>query len=184
MSNKTYVRLGNGGMVAEPAISLPAAVPISSIFGTTATFVDVTALATAPSVGETVTVVGTTITVTPATPAAQSPAQIIAAGAAAAILAGCAVTSTGNPALTGTYAIDASSTALINGVATYIAINGKFPAGQSSLPWPDASGALHIFATTAEFQAFASAIADWVTKISLYLNGVATALPTGGETIP
>ncbi len=115
---------------------------------------------------------------------AVSAAQKIAANVAAAVAAGCQIVSTSTPAISGTYAIDPASTSQINAVATYIAINNRFPAGQSALSWPDVAGALHIFSTTAEFQAFASAIADWMTKISLYANGVATALPTGGETIP
>ena len=116
--------------------------------------------------------------------AAASPAQAAAAAVVAAIAAGCPVVSAGTPALSGTYAIDAASTANINAVSTYITVNGKFPAGQTSIPWPDIAGAVHVFPSTAAFQAFASAVADWVMKVSLFQMGQASALPTGSETIP
>ncbi len=120
-----------------------------------------------------------------AAPAVVLPPAVVAAAAVqAAIAAGCPVVSAGTPALSGTYAIDAASTANINAVSTYITVNGKFPAGQASIPWPDIAGAVHVFPSTASFQAFASAVADWVMKISLFQMGQASVLPTGSETIP
>jgi hypothetical protein len=70
-------------------------------------------------------------------------------------------------ALNGTYAIDPTTQVKVQAVSLYIAANGKFPAGLSTMPWPDSSGTMHNFPTTAEFQAFATAIADAVTMIDL-----------------
>lgn len=89
-----------------------------------------------------------------------------------------AVQSTGTPALNGTYAIDAATTAKINAVVSYIAEKSAFPDALSPFPWPDASGALHNFPTTASFIAFAEAIADYVTAITLGQS------PTTPLTIP
>ncbi len=47
------------------------------------------------------------------------------------------------------------------------AVNGKFRAGQMALPWPDAAGTLHQFQTTAEWQAFATAMGDFFAAVDL-----------------
>lgn len=57
----------------------------------------------------------------------------------------------------------------------YVAVNGKFPAGQSAQAWPDASGKLHRFASTAQWQAFATAMGDFVAAVDL---GQTPAQPT------
>lgn len=77
------------------------------------------------------------------------------------------VNSTSTPALSGVYAFDAVTQSKILAVSLYISVNGKFPAGQTSFPWPDASGAMHIFTTTAQFQSLASALADYATALDL-----------------
>jgi hypothetical protein len=87
--------------------------------------------------------------------------------AAAKIAAGAAIISSGTPSLNATYAIDPASQAQIGAIATYINTNGKFPSGLASLPWPDQSGTVHAFINTAQFMAFASAVADIVTLIIL-----------------
>lgn len=106
-----------------------------------------------------------------ATVAAQ---QGAAANAAAAVAAGIKITSAATPALDGTYAIDPGSQQRVASVALYIAVNGKFPAGQTALPWPDINGVPHSFPSTAEFQAFATALGDYVTALGL---GQAPAQP-------
>lgn len=87
------------------------------------------------------------------------------AQAAAALDAGIQIASTGTPALDGTYAIDAESQQKVAAIALYIAVNGRFPAGQATLVYPDIAGAAHGFASTAAFQAFATALADYVAAI-------------------
>jgi hypothetical protein len=76
------------------------------------------------------------------------------------------VVSTSTPALSATYGFDAISQAKMMAVTDYILQNGKFPAGMTSLPYPDASGNMHLF-TVAQFQALATVLADYVTALTL-----------------
>lgn len=69
--------------------------------------------------------------------------------------------------MNGAYAIDPTSQQKAQAISLYIAVNGKFPAGQSAQAWPDASGAVHSFPTIAEWQAFATAMGDFVAAIDL-----------------
>lgn len=85
----------------------------------------------------------------------------------ATALTGCQIVSTGTPALNGTYSIDPGLLNKATSIAAYIVVNGKFPGGLASLAWPDASGNPHVFPTTASFQAFATALADYVTLTDL-----------------
>ena len=77
------------------------------------------------------------------------------------------ITSTSYPALNGYYPIDPMSQQKIQGLSLYVAVNGKFPAGQSTQPWPDISGTFHQFPTIAEWQAFATAMGDFVALVYL-----------------
>jgi hypothetical protein len=88
------------------------------------------------------------------------------------------VNSTSTPALSGVYAFEAVTQSKILAISLYISVNGKFPAGQTSFPWPDASGTMHMFTTTAQFQALASALADYATALDLGQT------PTAPVTIP
>ncbi|MGC9271934.1 hypothetical protein [Acidiphilium sp.] len=112
------------------------------------------------------------------------PAPTLAQQATAAIGKGIAITSTGTPALDGTYACDETAQGQLNRVAGYITTNGKFPAGLTAMPWPDISGVVHEFATTAEFQALASAVANYVVELDAVIMGLATTLPAASATIP
>jgi hypothetical protein len=69
-----------------------------------------------------------------------------------------------HPELNGIYSIDAASQARITSVATYIAVNNRFPAGQTKLIWKDTSGRPHEFTSPGAFLSFATAIADYVYK--------------------
>jgi hypothetical protein len=77
------------------------------------------------------------------------------------------VASTAEPALNGTYAIDPASQQKVQAISLYIAVNGKFPGGQSQQAWKDAAGIVHVFTSTAEWQALATAMADFVAAIDL-----------------
>ena len=88
------------------------------------------------------------------------------------------VNSTSTPALDGVYAFDPLTQEKIEAVSLYIQVNSKFPDGQTAFPWPDTSGTMHSFATTAQFQTFATAIADYATAIDLGQT------PTAPVTIP
>ena len=81
--------------------------------------------------------------------------------------------------LNGTYPIDAATQVKVQAIALYIAANGRFPAGLDNMPWPDNSGTLHYFPTTAEFQAFATVIGDFVTALDLGMT-----LPNQPVSIP
>ena len=85
-----------------------------------------------------------------------------------------AVVSTGTPALSGTYGCAPSDQQNLAAESTFILVNGTFTAG-ASMPWLDASGTPHVFTSTAQFQAFASAIASYVTQLKLG-NSPATPL--------
>jgi hypothetical protein len=77
------------------------------------------------------------------------------------------VASTSTPAVNGSYAIDPAAQQKVQAISLYAQINGKFPAGQSAMPWADVSGAAHSFPTIALWQAFATAMADFVTALDL-----------------
>lgn len=102
----------------------------------------------------------------------------LAQQALAAFAAGVQITSTSTPALDGTYAISGSAQAKIQAVSLFIVVNGKFPGGQSTMAWADAAGAAHTFPNTAEFQVFATAVADYVAALDAVILGQSTTLPT------
>lgn len=103
-----------------------------------------------------------------------------------AISGGIILTSTGTPALNGTYSVAPNIQGQINAVVTYILLNSNFPGGASELPWPDASGTMHVFPTTTSFTNFASAVANFVAQASIYgsSNGAIGSIPSNQITIP
>jgi len=108
-----------------------------------------------------------------------TPALTLAQQAAAMLAAGCQIVSTSNAALSGTYACDEASQGRLNRMYSLISRNaGAFPAGLTSLPWPDAFGGVHVFATAAEFLAFESAIGGFVLALDLIISTNAGTLPS------
>ena len=93
--------------------------------------------------------------------------QAAATALAQKIAEGIQIQSSSMSALNGTYAIDPPHQQQVASVSLYIAVNGKFPAGQFSLAWPDINGTPHSFPTTAEFQAFATVLGDYVAALEL-----------------
>lgn len=91
--------------------------------------------------------------------------QAAAATAAAAFTAGIQIASTSTPALNGTYAIDATHQQLIAAEQLYILTKGTFTNGGATKPWLDMSGAAHTFPSTAEFTAFAEAVAQYIDAL-------------------
>lgn len=104
-----------------------------------------------------------------------SPAKL----AGVAIAAGIEITSTSTPALNGTYPLDPASQANINAVITYILLNGTFPNNAATLNWYDISGTSHTFPSIAEFKAFSTATANYVTTVIEYgaSGGTSGSLP-------
>ena len=93
------------------------------------------------------------------------------------IAAGIGITSISTPALNGTYAIDPASQGNIVAVSAYIGEYGTFPNNQTTLPYPDSSGAIHTFPSITEWAAFAKAVADYVEA----LEETANILAAGGS---
>jgi hypothetical protein len=177
-----YARVANG-VVAE-LFTMPANSPftISQMFNAALVWADVTNVSPQPQVGWVATPwsnnKGYTFAAPPAPPA-PTPAQ----QAQAALTAGLAVNSTSTPALNGTYAIDPTSQMKINSVALYVAVNQKFPGGATSYPWLTMSGTASTFPSIAEFDAFATAVADYVAQLDMIIATGAGTLPASSVTI-
>jgi len=118
---------------------------------------DITSVTPAPALGWTATQTNGAWAFTAPVPPTPTAAQI----AQAAFAAGVQITSTGTPGLNGTYSLSDSSLSWITSEQVYIATTGKFTNGQTTRSWLDASGTPHTFPTTAEFTAFAEAVAQY-----------------------
>ncbi len=100
---------------------------------------------------------------------AAVPAQL-----AAAIAAGITITSTGNPSLNGTYAIDTDARDVISAVEAGIAGGKGLPGGGPTFNHLDMTGTAHAFGA-ADFGNFAAAVRDYYYALLL----TATALKGG-----
>lgn len=104
--------------------------------------------------------------------------------AQAALAIGLDIKSTGSPVLNGIYAISTMAQQNIIATQLYVTVNGKFPGSSGTMSWVQANGYVVSFQSTAEFQAFASAVASYVAdlqEIALTNSGV---LPAASVTIP
>jgi len=127
---------------------------------------------------------GTNYTAPVSTTPAPTAAEVLASTVMAALAAGLTITSTSTPAINGTYAVDSKTTDEITSVTTFILTNGAFPNGTSTFPWPDASNTPHIFPSVAVFKGWATAIANYVSALNLYGDGMPGAtLPAPSMTI-
>jgi hypothetical protein len=113
---------------------------------------------------------------------ANTPQQL----AAAALAAGIAITSTGTPALNGTYPLDQDSQNNVNATVAYILLNGTFPEGGTTMPWLLKNGTSVLWPSVTEFKAFATAYANYVAEIVLYeeSGGQSGSLSSSSVTIP
>ena len=164
----------NSGIVAD-LVSTPDGVNINSL-----NFLTPTQIANAVLVPSNVTpyVNWTYSNGTFSPPAASAPTLV--QQAQAALAAGLQITSSGTPSLNATYANDVVK---IMAIATYIIHNNSFPASLSTLPWPDINGIVHIFPSTSEFMAFATAIANYVILLDIIINTNSGSLPSNTATI-
>lgn len=109
--------------------------------------------------------------------------------AAPALLAGgIALTSTGTPALDGTYACDDASRARIVGEQLCIQVAGKFTNGSEQRVWHDIAGTPHQF-NTEQFTAFAEAVGQFAdavvtAQMSSMPSGVSWSPPSNAYMIP
>jgi len=113
---------------------------------------------------------------------ASTPAGKLLAEAQALLAGEVAITSTGTPALDGSYAITAADQLHIQAEVQSIMLNGAFADGSSTVAWPDTSGAVHTFDVT-QFKAFATAVGSFVAACYKVLNGSSTTLPSAALTI-
>ena len=119
---------------------------------------------------------GTVVAFAPPAPTLVQQAQALLAG-------GLTITSTGTPALDGTYAADPDTIGYVNSEVASIALNGTFADGTTSIDWPDASGVPRGF-TLAEFKLLAAALGVFVSGIRKCVIGVSGAsLPAAAATI-
>jgi hypothetical protein len=117
--------------------------------------------------------------------AAQQSRRALLDEVQAAMVAGVPIVCTSTPSLSGTYAIDPQSISDIQAETVFLMVNGgQFTAG-TSLQWPDTSGALHTFTSSLQFQAWASAVARYVSALRQVVNGIPGAsIPATPVTIP
>ena len=127
------------------------------------------------------TVSGTTVTLNPA------PAPTLAQQAAAALGAGLAITSTGTPAINGTYAI-ASGIPFgredIGTEAQFVSTFSEFTNGAQTLEWPLLNGTFVTFPSTASFMNFAKAAAQYYAAVKAVVAAGQGSFPSNQVTIP
>lgn len=111
------------------------------------------------------------------------PSPTLAQQAQAALSTGLAITSTGTPALNGVYAVDATTQARITSTMLYVQVNSAFPGPASTMAWPLMNGSTVTFPSTAAFQAFASAVANYVAALDEIARANTGALPVATATI-
>jgi hypothetical protein len=104
----------------------------------------------------------------------------------AALAAGLALTSASAASLNGVYNVQDTDIAGINAQAQYVSMYGEFTSG-SSLQWPDSTGTLHTFSTTALFLAFAKAAVQYSagcrTAYAVLLSGKSATFPSNAAAI-
>ena len=117
-----------------------------------------------------------------------TPDDIVAVKMACGII----VTSTATPALDGTYEVDDDAQADLAAEAQYVSTFKAYSGGQTTLAWSDIAGAAHAFpadiGAAGTFMAFAKAVADYRTQVSLAAMAIAgggsPTWPSAAITIP
>ena len=187
-----YYILVQGGVVTSPTPQpVPAGMAITDLEPADMNWIEVTALMpTPPAQGSTATQAadGTWAFAAPVPPVANATPDptLTPAQAAENLLQGGAVqiASTSTPGLDGTYGIAPSNTAAITSIVAGISAGAGFPGGAAQLPYPDSSGALHVFPTTAAFIGFGAAIEGYVFALEMIAQGRSAAFPAQPLTIP
>lgn len=175
----TYAR-PSGGFVME-LFSPPGGTTLAECFAAAvaAQFVDVTAVSPSPEPGWTATeTLGVWSFAAPVTPTLTS-----AQNAAAAVEAGLTISSTGTPAIDGTFAIDPAMQGKIAAVEVYILKNSTFPGAASTYPWPTIAGAFVTFPSTTVFQNWATEIANYVSALDIIIASDSGSLPSASVMI-
>jgi hypothetical protein len=147
------------------------------------TAIDITAVSPTPSVGWTFDGAAFHEPEVP-TPPPPTADEVLAEK----IAQGIAITSTGNPTLNATYALDEASTGQIFQIGLYADRFAKFPSGETVQNYPDITGnSAHGF-TVAQFVAFLQVVAPLVsaldTQAGILAHGGSPTWPSQGATIP
>lgn len=124
---------------------------------------------------------GALVAPTPPT-AAQLAAQALIRSAQTAMAVGASISSTGTPALNGTYAIDQLSQMDIIAIETSLNAGKGFPGGAATFNYPDTGGVMHAFSES-NFTDFAAAARDYVYALKSVIAGVSTTLPEASVSI-
>ncbi|NPT57375.1 hypothetical protein [Paraburkholderia elongata] len=115
--------------------------------------------------------------------AVHNPATIpLPMQAQSALATGLKLTSTGTPALNGTFACDPLSQMDIIAIETSLNAGKGFPGGATTFNYPDASGAMHAFSQS-NFTNFAAAVRDYVYALKSVIAGASSTLPSASATI-
>jgi hypothetical protein len=126
---------------------------------------------------------GTTFAAPPPPPGPTA-GEIALAAYAAFIAGGLTIISTGTPAISGTYSIDATVLGDITDEAQFISTFAEFTTGSTTnLPWPMPNGTTVIFPTTAAFLAFTKAAGQAAAAAKMAV-ATASAMPSATVTIP
>ena len=139
-----------------------------------------------------VTVTGSTVTLVNGVPTQElqtapiPAATILQQQAAAALSAGLSITSTGTPAINGTYPCDNTAQARFSRVYELIQRAGgsAFPAGMTELPWALADGSIVKFASVSTFLAVEQAVGEYVLALDLIIATGSGTLPAASKQIP
>lgn len=176
MTNALWARVNAENVVAELA-EFDSSLNVPELFSAgVGTWVNVSSISPPPQQGWTYA--------TPSAFAAPSvPSPTLSQAAQAALTAGLAIASTGTPALDATYALDPATYTRIIAVSVYIIKNDTFPNSASTFAWPDATGALHTFPSTTEFEDFATAVANYIAALDLIVLSDGGSLPPASATI-
>ncbi len=75
-------------------------------------------------------------------------------------------------AIVATYSLDPTQVMNLANVSLYIAVNGKFPGGQTTLALISANKSLVLVPSIAAWQEIATVVADYVTKLTVALQTV------------
>lgn len=154
----TYARIQDG-LVVELFDLPPDSPPIDEMFHADLVWRDVTAISPPPQFGWTYD--GATY----AAPVVSTPTPSAAEVLAEKLALGIAITSTGNPSLNATYALDDVSTTQISQLGIYANAFSTFPGGATQA-YPDINGTPHTF-TVAQFVAFLRAVAPLVSAMEM-----------------
>lgn len=102
------------------------------------------------------------------------------------VRAGCSIESTATPALNGVYAVDQNARTRQSTNVNYIQENSAFaPDNASTKDWPDVTGAIHTFPTTADFLNWVNGTNNWYSALSDWVaDGGTGPLPTEPVVIP